>query len=241
MQAGKRHTVNRAALEKLPLFKDNPIRSITPVGTQGYCNFNYRIETATHTYLWRVFKEEGIDRQREFMLQQKAAALGIAPHPLLLDLGAGCMITEFVEGEHLKMLSESRMKSLAKSLQKLHTIEVDMPPLVLYELVKEHHETIEQAFEVIEAHPKETVLCHNDLNPQNLIWQENETTLVDFEYAAVNDRYFDVAAVCEEFGFAEAEQEDFCIFYFDGDYMNEKVEAYRVIYRQLCKEWFEGR
>jgi len=233
--------VNSTALEKLPLFKNDPICAITPVGEQGYCNLNYRIETVTHTYLWRIFKEEGIDRQREFMLQKKAAALGIAPRPLLRDLTEGWMITEFSEGEHLEMLSESQMISLAKSLQKLHTIEADMPPLALYELVKEHNETIEQAFEVIEAHPKEIVLCHNDLNPKNLLWRGSEVALIDFEYAAANDRYFDVAVVCEEFAFTQEAQADFCTFYFGEAYIKEKVEAYRVIYRQLCKEWFEGR
>ncbi len=241
MQAGKRHTVNRAVLEKLPLFKNDPIRSIEPVGTQGYCNLNYRIETTRHTYLLRVFKEEGIDRQKEFDLQQKAANLSIAPRPLLLDLDAGWMITEFVKGEHLKVLEESRMKLLAKTLQTLHTIETDTPPLVLYDLLKERSETIERTFKLVESYPKEIVLCHNDLNPKNLLWRENHVTLIDFEYAAANDRYFDVAAVCEEFSFSQMAQANFCSFYFEGDYIVQKVEAYRMIYRQLCHEWFEGR
>ncbi len=241
MQAGKRHTVNRAVLEKLALFKNDPIRSITPVGTQGYCNLNYRIETIKHTYLLRIFKEEGIDRQREFFLQQKAADLSIAPRPLLIDLDAGWMMTEFVNGEHLEILNESGMRSLAKVLQTLHTIEIDMPSLALYDLFKEHNAEIERVFNLLDTYPKEIVLCHNDLNPKNLLWQENEVTLIDFEYAAANDRYFDVAAVCEEFNLSQEAQEKFCSFYFEGDYIVQKVEAYRVIYRQLCNEWFEGR
>ncbi len=233
--------VNRTAFEKLPLFKDDPIHSITPVGAQGYCNLNYRIETAKEVYLLRLFKEEGIDRKREFTLQQKAAALGIAPRPLLLDLTEGWMITEFAEGEHLEVLSKSQNRALAKALQKLHTIGADMPPLALYELVKTHSETIEHAFKVLEASPKEIVLCHNDLNPKNLLWQGSNVALIDFEYAAANDRYFDVAAVCEEFAFSQESQANFCTFYFEEVYIKEKVEACRVIYRQLCKEWFEGR
>jgi len=241
MQAGKRRTVNKAILEKYPLFKNDPIETITPVASQGHCNLNYRIETTKHAYLLRVFKEKGIDRQREFMLQQKASELGIAPHPLLLELDAGWMITEFVYGAHLESLNGSQMRSLAKVLQKLHTIEADMPPLALHKLVRDHNQRIKYAFDVLESCPKEIVLCHNDLNPKNLLWQEKRVRLIDFEYAAVNDRYFDVAALCTEFGFSKAAQHDFCTCYFQGGYLETKIEAYQIIYRQLCKEWFEGR
>ena len=64
--------------------------------------------------------------------------------------------------------------------------------------------------------------------------------MIDFEYAGVNDRYFDLASVCVEFGLDEGIQKVFLDAYFEGAYSLEKLEAYKMIYMQLCKEWFEN-
>ena len=56
----------------------------------------------------------------------------------------------------------------------------------------------------------------------------------------MNDRYFDLASVCVEFGLGEGMQEVFLDAYFEGDYVVDKLEAYRIVYMQLCKEWFEN-
>lgn len=40
-------------------------------------------------------------------------------------------------------------------------------------------------------------LCHNDLTPGNLISQDDQLIAIDWEYAAMGSRYFDVAIACE--------------------------------------------
>ena len=40
-------------------------------------------------------------------------------------------------------------------------------------------------------------LCHNDLTPGNLMSHGDQLIAIDWEYAAMGSRYFDVAIACE--------------------------------------------
>ena len=144
--------------------------------------------------------------------------LGVLP-PLL------CCLTSC--GSKLST-SESDLKNLAQTLQKLHTIPIDAKPIKL-----------QTDTSLIDNYPKEYVLCHNDLNPQNIFFGDS-VKVIDFEYAGVNDRYFDLASVCVEFGLDMQMQKVFLDAYFtDEDFVLEKLKDYKVIYSVLCKEWFE--
>jgi hypothetical protein len=52
--------------------------------------------------------------------------------------------------------------------------------------------------------------------------------------------YFDVACVCVEFGLEGEMVEVFLEAYFEGEYHLEKLEAYNIIYKNLCEEWFQN-
>ena len=138
------------------------------------------------------------------------------------------MVFSFLEGEHKSNLQLQELKLLVNTLQKLHTIPIDENPIKL-----------QTDTSLIDHYQKEYVLCHNDLNPQNIFFS-TDIKLIDFEYAGVNDRYFDLASVCVEFRLDERMQREFLDLYFEGSYSFEKMKAYKVLYRQLCKEWFEN-
>ena len=84
------------------------------------------------------------------------------------------------------------------------------------------------------------MVCHNDLNPMNILWKENKPILLDFEYASVNDCYFDLAALSIEFKLERKEESLMLHRYFGGVFYRDKFEAYKVIYTALCEEWFQN-
>ena len=132
-------------------------------------------------------------------------------------------------GETKVTTSESDLTLLAQTLQKLHSITIDAKPIEL--------QTDSCA---IDEYPKESVFCHNDLNPQNIFFSD-DVKLIDWEYVGVNDRYFDLACVCVEFGLEGEMVEVFLRAYFEGeDFSLEKLEAYKIIYQRLCEEWFQN-
>jgi len=178
---------------------------------------------------------------------------------LVFNREHGFMVFAFLEGEHKEMetldphevniqskrgtassvvASEEELMLLATTLQKLHSIKVDASPVVLH--IENKTDEVLKAFEVIENYPHENVLCHNDLNPQNIFFS-NEVKLIDWEYAGVNDRYFDLACVCVEFKLDDKMQELLLSAYFkDADFILKKLEAYKIVYEILCKEWFNS-
>ncbi len=241
MQAGKRRTVNRAILEKYALFKDDPIASITPVASQGYCNLNYLVTTRKHHYLLRIFQQSNIDRKVEIDIQKCAAKQGIAPPILIEDEASEWMLMAWVPGTHRTTFNKTALATLAQTLQSLHAITCDAPTVDLTVQIREQTSEVQEACRTLAAYDMQPVLCHHDPNPKNMLWKDDHSlTLIDYEYAGYNDCYADIAAVCVEFALDQEHERFFCETYFEGRYHPQKLEAYKVLYRQLCKEWFEG-
>jgi len=212
-----------------PFFADKQIDSCTILDNQGYCNENYLVMADGVKYIVRKLLRDDIDRELEWRVQHLAYAQGITAEPLVFDEENSFMVFAFLEGEHKSEFDENELKLLAQTLRKLHRITIDANPIEL-----------QTDTSAIDEYPKEYVLCHNDLNPQNIFFS-NELKFIDWEYAGVNDRYFDLACVCVEFGLDIEMQDVFFRAYFTGeDFSSEKLEAYKIIYKRLCDTWFQN-
>jgi len=116
-------------------------------------------------------------------------------------------------------------------------IQSDM--LNIKEVLHTRNEEINRALKMIDFYIKDPVVSHNDLNPMNILWQRDKPILLDFEYASVNDCYFDLAAISIEFSFDKKEESLMLRRYFAGVFFREKFDAYKIIYKALCEEWFQ--
>ncbi len=238
MYLGVRHIV-KPDLSKYPYFY-GPISNFSPLPTQGFCNTNYSFRMDGTIYLLRKFKDQSIDRTFEFKVQNLAYAQAIAAKAILLDEEKGLMICEYLEGHHKNVLTQDDLQQLANLLDQLHSIQIDAEALELKDQFHTYSPEIREAFDIIDDHQVENVLCHNDLNPKNILFSES-VKLIDWEYAAVNDKYFDLAAVSVEFKLSIQEEQYFLQSYFKSNEMIsiEKLNAYKIIYSELCKQWFE--
>ena len=215
-------------LKAHPFFADKHIDSCDRLEHQGYCNENYLVVADGVKYIVRKLLRDDIDRAFEWRVQNLAYDEGITAEPLVFDKEHGFMVFAFLEGKHKNKLNENELKLLAQTLQKLHSITIDAKPIELQTDTSR-----------VECFPKEYVLCHNDLNPQNIFFS-NELKFIDFEYAGVNDRYFDLACVCVEFMLNDESQEVFLEAYFRSrSFSIEKLKAYKVVYNVMRKEWFD--
>jgi len=228
-------------LEKYPFFQGKPILSIEPVATQGYCNLNYKVTTNSKIYLVRKLLSNEVDREKEYLLQQQAAALGLSPEIIVFDREDQVMIMPFIEGVHCQTLDIPRLTTFIDTLKQLHgNLHYDEAPIDLEIAIRSRENSITVAFETIRNYLRETVICHNDLNLRNILWQAEKPYVLDFEYAGVNDCYFDLAAISVEFSLSKEKETYMLHRYFEGSFFREKFEAYKVVYEQLCKEWFES-
>ncbi len=224
-------------LQAQPFFSDKTIESCTLLEHQGYCNENYLVVAYEIKYIVRKLLRDDIDREFEWQVQQFAFKKNITAEPLIFDKENGFMVFEFLEGEHKNKLNVDNLKLLAITLEKLHSISIDAKLIELH--IKTKTDEVLKAFETIDKYPKDYLLCHNDLNPQNIFFS-NDVKFIDWEYASMNDRYFDLASVCVEFGLDDEMREVFLNAYFRGKNISkEKLEAYMVVYRVLCEKWFK--
>ena len=224
-------------LKQHRFFKDKKLESCTLLEHQGYCNENYLVVADGTKYIVRKFLRDDIDRVFEWHLLGLAFARGITAEPLVYDASNGFMVFSFLEGVHKDILTIEEVKLLAETLKNLHGIQISNAPISIKIKYKNDH--VSQAFETIEQYPGEYVLCHNDLNPKNIFFT-NDVKLIDFEYAGVNDKYFDLACVCVEFSLDNKIQKIFLDAYFESRYNLKKLDAYKVVYKALVDEWFEN-
>ncbi len=221
-------------------FNGNVIEDLQLLPEQGFSNINYTF-TLDHTiYLLRQFKLQDRDRQLEFDIQTLAYKKGLASEPLFLDLDNGFMICEFLHGHHKEKLKRVEITLLVQSLKILHSLKIGHTALDLKSEFSDLDESLNDAFEIIESAGKEIVLCHNDLNPKNCIFSDKGLKLIDWEFAGLNDRYFDLAVLSVEFNFELPDDTYLLASYFGKEGWNKKkFDAYKIVYKALCKQWFK--
>jgi thiamine kinase-like enzyme len=152
----------------------------------------------------------GINRQVESAAARMAASIGVGPE--VIAFVADCLITRFVEGSPVPPGVMRRPENLARTADALRAIHgaplipgrfdsfrvveayretaedhgVEPPPD--YEWAKDTADRIEEA-----RGPQPTVPGHNDLLNANFIDDGDRIRIVDWEYAGMSDRYFDLA------------------------------------------------
>jgi thiamine kinase-like enzyme len=154
----------------------------------------------------------GIDRANEAEAARRAAELGIGP-PVIGELdGIGTLITELVAGEHLEPDAfMARLAEVISLIKQLHASGPLAGAFPIHRVVEWHARdavlhgatlpasyaelhAISQRIESAFARSRdELVPCHNDLLPANVLFAADRTWLLDFEYAGMNERSFDLA------------------------------------------------
>ena len=195
----------------------------------GITNRNFRVMFGDNDYVVRLPGKDtnllGIDRDAECIANEQAAKLGLAPKVAAKLEDPPCLVTCFVEGREMTPEDLHRPEAVdqvAASLRKFHDSGLTLPTrfqvvdiAVDYaEVVRERggqppqpfEQSLASAREVVEAVSDDAehspVPCHNDLLPANFLSGAERIVIVDWEYAGMGDRFFDLGnlAVNNEFG-----------------------------------------
>ena len=181
----------------------------------GITNHNYKIEVDGETVVLRVGGKDtellGIDRRAEEAAARMAAEVGIGPEVVAVVQPEGYLVTRFIEGRPVPieaMQEPQTIAAVAGSVRAIHNgaplpirfnphrvVEayaataaargVSPPPEFAW--AKELADRIESA-----RGPQPLVPCHDDLLNANFIDDGNRIRIVDWEYAGMGDRFFDL-------------------------------------------------
>ena len=178
----------------------------------------------------------GIDRRAELLAGKRAAGLGIAPTVLYGD--ERCLVTAFVNGSELDGdRLRAAPQAVVRGLRAFHDSGLELParfwiPDLLVEyaaLLSDRGVAVDHRFrqtqelvdEIAAALPlHQPVACHNDLLPGNLMSVGDDADrpmLVDWEYAGMGHRWFDLGNLAVNNAFDPAAEDRMLSAYFDGE------------------------
>ncbi|HUO74672.1 MAG TPA: choline kinase family protein [Solirubrobacteraceae bacterium] len=226
----------------------------------GITNRNYRLRLGGDDYVLRLPGKDtellGIRRDAERIANEAAAALGIAPAVAAAD--ERYLLTRFVvctpiDGDELRAGPEP----VARALRAFHDSGIELPVRFwVPELLASYAQTVAErggvlpprytlaedlAGRIARALPlSDPVPCHNDLLAANLLRVQSSegppVMLVDWEYAGIGHRLFDLGNLAVNNEFDDGAHERLLAAYYD-----EPPTAARVAALQLMRLMSDAR
>jgi thiamine kinase-like enzyme len=192
----------------------------------GITNRNFRIRFGDRECVLRLAGKDtgllGIDREAERLASEQASRLGIAP--ALLAAGDGYLVTQYLDADPIDTARlQAAPESAALALRAFHDSGLQLPtafwvPDLLDEyerIVLERGGSLPSSYGDVRALTRriatalpleDPVACHDDLLPGNVLALHSEpghALLVDWEYAGMGHRMFDLGNLAVNNGFDE--------------------------------------
>ena len=177
----------------------------------------------------------------------------LCPNVFFIDKKNKLLIYEYIEDTKtlseitfpVETIEDKYLRQLGEGIKKIHSVK---PPkkfitfenqLNIYQELlsgfkwpEENH--LEQAINLFKTITKdedngEFVFSHNDLNILNILQTQNKTYFIDWEFASINSKYFDLVSVIHHYKLHELDINNLLIYY--GLDINDMK-----IYKKI-KEW----
>lgn len=190
------------------------ISTITPIG--GLNNDNFKITYNNSNYFVRISSSSYIynDINEETNILKKASALNLSPSVIYFDSSNRNLLTDWIDGRmptEKESNSEPFITLLTKKLKTLHSLtstNVFNPFVEIRKIIFSNKDyffdtvpyilDLLENLNIIETLVKDSYmegLCHNDLNPSNILLTDKNLYIVDYEFAARGDIFFDLATI----------------------------------------------
>ena len=194
---------------------DAPDLTVAPL-PGGITNLNYRVDACGESFVVRIpgtgTEQLGIDRRQEYACSRAASASGVAPPVAAFLEDAGVLVTGFVRGREPDEMEMSRPETLgrvAAALRRYHTGPAFPGTFSPFRAVREYLAVVgpgraplperfgwmmaqAERIEAALGAPPVMRPCHNDLLPANFLEDGERLWILDWEYAAMGDVFFDL-------------------------------------------------
>jgi thiamine kinase-like enzyme len=216
----------------------------------GITNRNYKLRLGGEDLVLRICDHGaevlGIDRTTEEIASRRAAAERIAPAVVAFLDDVPALVTRWLPGGGLtpeEVRSPGVLAQVAELLRRLHSTSALPTPFAVFRLVEDQRglagtvpdsyahvlalaRRIEGAFTGPDHVP---VPCHNDLLTANFVRDGSRVCIVDWEYAGMNDRFFDLGNLSVNNGFEAEHDRAFLELYFDEAVTEPRFAALQLM------------
>ncbi|HKW59597.1 MAG TPA: choline/ethanolamine kinase family protein [Candidatus Dormibacteraeota bacterium] len=216
----------------------------------GITNRNYKVTVGDDVFVLRMGGAKtsllGIDRAVEFAAGRRAFEVGVGPEVVQFVPEEGWLVARFIAGRPIpveEMRDPATLGRVVGALRRFHSADgipgrfdawavVDSYRALALEHGVKIPSEFDSAREVAERirtrlGPRELVPCHNDLLNANFL-DDGEVRIVDWEYAGMGDRFFDLANFSVNHEFSEDDDRALLEAYF-GATRDEDLAAVRLM------------
>lgn len=182
----------------------------------GITNHNLKVEVDGETFVLRVAGKDtnllGIDRTVELAATEAAASVGVGPDVVAFVEPEGWLVTRFIDGEippAERMRDPDMLARVAAALRAFHSGSAIPGTFDSFRVVELYRQTtLDRGGTVPDGYDwahaiagrieskrstDMAVPCHNDLLNANFLDDGERLRIVDWEYAGMGDRFFDLA------------------------------------------------
>jgi thiamine kinase-like enzyme len=225
------------------------VKSIDLLPT-GLTNHDYLIKTQVKQYIIRIPKpinKELFNYGNEGHILKLVKRLEIDVNNLYFNPKTGIKISAFITNltsySNTNLSDPLKVRAVANTLLKLHQIKLNkkiifnpFKKLKLYQKLV-NKRLYENEDEIITACKRlfdkdKLVLCHNDLVDGNILFKNKRLYIIDYEYAGLNNRSFDLASFLSENNIEDLTLiKTFTKTYFKNIYNNKKLNEVLLWYK----------
>src|SRR5882672_2460696 len=186
----------------------------------GKVNRSFLVRTGRGRFVVRLNEsmaaDPGLDRDRELLLHEAAAAAGLAPHIIYAAPDRSCLITEYLDGRLWTPHYFSRMRDLRSLGARLHSLHALAPPAIprfdplaaarrYVDLIVRHdppenarlQSLLDRGAEALKRSApalRPPAIVHSDLHHGNVLTADR-VYFIDWEYSQVGDPLLDLACI----------------------------------------------
>ena len=222
--------------------------------TAGLTNRNVRMRFGDADYVLRLCGEGtgvlGIDRRAEWAATEAAHRAGLAPEPVLFLQDEQVLVTRFVDGHPVtaaKLREPALLAQVAVALRALHDGAPFPARWDVFRVVEDH---VAQALargagepdgyapaaalarrieEALGEAGHEPAPCHDDLLTANFLVADGRLVILDWEYAGMGDRFFDLGNLSVNNGLGEDDEQRLLTAYLGRPPAAHEVASLRLM------------
>jgi thiamine kinase-like enzyme len=229
----------------------------------GITNRNFRLRIGDRDVVVRLPGKDtellGFDRAAERDATEAAARAGVGPDVVAFLTVPPCLVTRFIPGRPLtadELREPPLLEQTAAALRAFHGGAPLPSRFDAFAIVDAYHATaaargtripLVYGDLIAGAHSIRAVLtgpehapvpCHNDLLTANFLHDGERVRIVDWEYAGMGDRYFDLGNLSVNNGFAEADDERLLAAYWSEPCTPRRFASLRLM--RIMSDFREG-
>jgi thiamine kinase-like enzyme len=230
----------------------------------GITNRNFRVTAGGRDVVVRLPGKDtallGIDRDAERAATEAAARLRLGPDVVAYRQEPACLVTRFIAGRALsaeELRTPVLLEEVARSLRALHGMPRLPARFDAFAVIRAYHATAVArgtpapagydelaagaraiAAALGSAGEHAPVPCHNDLLTANFVHDGVRVRILDWEYAGMGDRYFDLGNLSVNNGFAAADDERLLAVYWGEPVTPRRFAALRLM--RIVSDFREG-